>query len=304
MKKKILFILMSVLVFSLTLTGCSTSEKTTETNTTIKEVKTDEVKDSEEITGTDNKDMVKDDEEKETPVKNTILEKGTMVLGLDDSFPPMGFRDDKGEIVGFDIDLAREATKRMGIELDIKPIDWATKVLVLNKGEIDVIWNGFTADDERRKQVDFTDPYLANKQILVVSSASDIAKKSDLKGKILGLQSGSTSQDALEKDQDTMNSLKDIKKYSDNVKALLDLKIGRVDSVLVDEVVGRYYVAKKPGDYVILEENFGEEEYAVGVRKGEEAFLAKLNQTLKEIREDGTEAKISEKWFGEDITNK
>lgn len=270
MKKKILFILMSVLIFSIA-TGCAKKEENT--NVEVEE-------------------------------KNTILEKGTMVLGLDDSFPPMGFRDDSGEIVGFDIDLAREATKRMGLELEIKPIDWSTKVLVLNKGEIDVIWNGFTADDERRKQVDFTDPYLKNKQILVVGAKSDIAKKVDLSGKVLGLQSGSTSQGALEKDEATEKSLKEIKKYSDNVKALLDLKIGRVDAVLVDEVVGRYYVAKQPEDYVILEENFGEEEYAVGVRKGEGEFLEKLNQTLKEIREDGTEAEISKKWFGEDITDK
>lgn len=289
MKKKILFILMSVLVFSLALTGCSNTEKNTDTG--VNEEKTDKTEE------TDNSD-------KETPVNNTILEKGTMVLGLDDSFPPMGFRDDKGDVVGFDIDLAREATKRMGIELDIKPIDWSAKVLVLNKGDIDVIWNGFTADDERRTQVDFTDPYLLNKQILVVAESSDITDKSGLSGKILGLQSGSTSQDALAKDPETEKSLKEVKKYSDNVKALLDLKIGRVDAVLVDEVVGRYYISKKPGDYKILTEDFGVEEYAVGVRKGEEEFLTKLNQTLKEIREDGTEAKISEKWFGEDITIK
>lgn len=295
MKKKILFVLMSVLVFSIALTGCN-SEKQTEEDTTVNEKKQVEDK-------TDETADTKDTKENNNS-KNTILEKGTLILGLDDNFPPMGFRDDSGEIVGFDIDLAREATKRMGLELELKPIDWASKVLVLNKGDIDVIWNGFTADDERRKQVDFTDAYLQNKQILVVAGDSDMAKKSDLEDKILGLQSGSTSQDALEKDTETEDSLKEVRKYADNVKALLDLKIGRVDAVLVDEVVGRYYVAKKPGDYKILEENFGEEEYAVGVRKGEDEFLKKLNETLKEIKADGTEAEISQKWFGEDIITK
>lgn len=285
MKKKILFVLASVLVFSLVLAGCN-SEKPQDNDTGISKENEEKPNDKEEIS------------------KNTILPKGKFVLGLDDSFPPMGFRDESGNIVGFDIDLATEAAKRMGLKLELKPIDWASKILVLDKGDIDVIWNAFTADDERRKQVNFTETYLKNKQIVVVAKNSKIEEKSELKDKILGLQSGSTSQGALEKDKETMDSLKEVRKYSDNVKALLDLKIGRVDAVLVDEVVGRYYVAQKPDDYKILKEHFGEEEYAVGVRKGEDEFLEKLNKTLKEIREDGTEAEISKKWFGEDITGK
>lgn len=283
MKKKLLFLLVSVLVFSMVLTGCNGDKK---------EVEDKEVKE-------ENTDAVKEGDS-----NDTIIAKGKFVLGLDDSFPPMGFRDEEGNIVGFDIDLANEAAKRMGLELELKPIDWDSKVLVLNKGDIDVIWNGFTADEERRQQVNFTDAYLENKQIVVVAGDSSIKDKSELSGKILGLQSGSTSQDALEKDKAVEDSLKEVRKYSDNVKALLDLKIGRVDAVLVDEVVGRYYVGQKPGDYKILEEHFGQEEYAVGVRKGENEFLKKLNQTLKEIREDGTEAEISKKWFGEDIITK
>lgn len=284
MKKRLLLLLASILVFSLALTGCSSSGENEET------VKNEEVK-------TDGENGTSEEEG-----KDTIMDKGTLIMGLDDSFPPMGFRDDDGEIVGFDIDLAREAAKRMGLELELKPVDWASKVLVLNKGDIDVIWNGFTANDERREQVNFTEPYLANKQILVVQNDSEIENKSDLEGKILGLQSGSTSQEALESEKDIENSLGEVKKYADNVKALLDLNIGRVDAVLVDEVVGKYYVAKKPEDYKILKEDFGKEEYAVGVRKGENEFLEKLNEVLEEIREDGTEAEISEKWFGEDIT--
>ena len=287
MKKKILFVLASVLVFSFVLAGCNSEKQNGVDSEINKEV---------------NKEVEPADDQEES--KDTIIAKGKFVLGLDDSFPPMGFRDEAGNIVGFDIDLANEVAKRMNLEIELKPIDWDSKILVLDKGDIDVIWNAFTASDERRKQVNFTDTYLKNKQIIVVAGDSKIEDKSGLKDKVLGLQSGSTSQDALDKDVDVLSSLKDVKKYSDNVKALLDLKIGRVDAVLVDEVVGRYYVSKKPGDYKILEEHFGEEEYAVGVRKGENEFLEKLNQTLKEIREDGTEAEISKKWFGEDITGK
>ena len=295
MKKKILFIMMSVLILSLVLVGCSSDNKTDKdvnVEVNVNEENKDEVTD---------KDVTTDADEESA---DTIMAKGKLVMGLDDGFPPMGFKDDKGDIVGFDIDLAREATKRMGLELELKSIDWNSKALLINKGDIDVIWNGFTADEERRKQVNFTDAYLQNKQILVVASDSTITNKSELKDKIVGLQLGSTSQQALEKDQATKDSLKEVRDYSDNVKALLDLKIGRVDAVLVDEVVGRYYTSQKPGDYKILEEHFGEEEYVVGVRKGETEFLEKLNQTLKEIKEDGTEAEISKKWFDEDITNK
>lgn len=286
MKKKLLLMIISVFVFSLALTACGSEDK----NETVNEENQDQA--------TDETDNSEENEES----KNTILGKGKFVMGLDDSFPPMGFRDENGEIVGFDIDLAKEAAKRMGLELETKAIDWNSNILVLNKGDIDVIWNGFTADEDRRKKVNFTDAYLENKQILVVAKDSEIETKSQLEGKILGLQLGSTSQKALEKDKETLDSIGEVRDYSDNVKALLDLKIGRVDAVLVDEVVGRYYVSKQADDYKVLKEHFGEEEYAVGVRKGEDEFLAKLNQALKEIREDGTEAEISKKWFGEDIT--
>ena len=284
MKKKLLLMIVSVFVFSLALTACGSEDKNVN-------------EENQDVTTEDNDNNGENEES-----KNTILDKGKFIMGLDDSFPPMGFRDENGEIVGFDIDLAEEAAKRMGLELETKAIDWNSNILVLNKGDIDVIWNGFTADEDRRKKVNFTDTYLQNKQILVVAKDSEIESKSDLEGKILGLQLGSTSSKALEKDKATSDSLGEVRDYSDNVKALMDLKIGRVDAVLVDEVVGRYYVSKQPDDYKVLKEHFGEEEYAVGVRKGEDEFLTKLNEALKEIREDGTEAEISKKWFGEDIT--
>ncbi len=295
MKKKILFIMMSVLMLSLALVGCSSDDKADKdanVDVNVNEENKDEATD---------KDVTTDKVEEST---DTIMAKGKLVMGLDDGFPPMGFKDDKGEIVGFDIDLAREATKRMGLELELKSIDWNSKALLINKGDIDVIWNGFTASEDRRKQMNFTDAYLQNKQILVVAGDSTITNKSELKDKVLGLQLGSTSQQALDKDKATKDSLKEVRDYSDNVKALLDLKIGRVDAVLVDEVVGKYYKSQKPEDYKILEDDFGEEEYVIGVRKGEAEFLEKLNQTLKEIKEDGTEAEISKKWFNEDITAK
>ncbi len=230
-----------------------------------------------------------------------IQDKGTIVLGLDDSFPPMGFRDESGEIVGFDIDLAKEVAGKLGVKLELQPIDWDAKVLSLNNKDIDLIWNGLTITDERKEKVEFTDPYLANSQIIIVDVDSDIDTKSDLKDKIIGVQLSSSGQDAVTADEDTTASLKELRKYATYPEALLDLKAGRTDAVVIDEVVGRYYISKKPGEYKVATEDFGAEEYGIGFRKGEVELVEEVNKILKEMKEDGTSAEISEKWFGEDI---
>ncbi|NLY44140.1 MAG: amino acid ABC transporter substrate-binding protein [Clostridiaceae bacterium] len=232
----------------------------------------------------------------------TIKKAGKIVIGLDDSFPPMGFRDENNEIVGFDIDMAKEAAKRIGVEPVFQPIDWNSKELELQGKKIDLIWNGLTITEERKKQMAFTEPYLENRQIIVVKAGSDIKTKKDLAGKVVGLQEGSSSLQALEKDEETLNSLKEEpRQYSNNNEALLDLSIGRIDAVVVDEVVGRYYISKKPGEYEILEEHFGSEEYGVGLRLEDKALLNELQRILNEMKKDGTSAKISQKWFGEDV---
>ena len=223
------------------------------------------------------------------------------VVGLDDNFPPMGFRDDKNNIVGFDIDMAKEAAKRSGLEVEFKPIDWNSKEAELNGKRVDVLWNGLTITDSRKQNIAFTKPYMENRQIIVVNADSTIKGKADLAGKVIGVQDGSSSIEALEKDEATMKSFKELKKYGDNVAALMDLKAGRVDAVVVDEVVGRYYITKKAGEYAVLEDNFGSEEYGVGLRKDDKELLEKLQKALDEMKKDGTSATISKKWFGAEI---
>jgi polar amino acid transport system substrate-binding protein len=230
-----------------------------------------------------------------------IKKKGSFVLGLDDSFPPMGFRDQSGDIVGFDIDLAKEAAKRIGVTVELKPVAWDGIILSLNKKDIDVIWNGLTITDKRKEQISFSSPYLENRQIIVVKDNSKITDKKGLSGKTVGLQQGSSSEEALNSDQETVKSLKEIRKFPDNVVALMDLAAGRVDAVVVDEVVGRYYISKKPGTYKVLSEDFGRESYGVGLRQSDKTFLAELDKALDEMKKDGTGALISKKWFGEDI---
>lgn len=220
-----------------------------------------------------------------------------LVIGLDDNFPPMGFRDDKGELVGYDIDMAREATKRMGIEAEFKPIDWSAKEAELKGKRVDALWNGMTITEERKKNVAFTKPYMVNHQIIIVTSQSPVQKKADLAGKVVGVQDGSSAVDAIAKDEAVSKSLKELKTFGDNVTALLDLSTGRLDAVVVDEVVGRYYTSKKPGEYRILEEHLGAEEYGVGLRQEDTALLGKLDEVLDAMRADGTAKTIYGKWF-------
>jgi len=227
-----------------------------------------------------------------------------IVIGLDDNFPPMGFRNDKNELVGFDIDLAKEAGKRLGVEVSFKPIDWNAKEAELNGKRIDVLWNGLTITEERKANILFTKPYLENRQIVIVTDKSPIKTKAQLAGKVVGVQDGSSAVDAVQKDAATAKSIKELKKFGDNVAALMDLSAGRLDALVVDEIVGRYYTAKKPGEYRVLEDNFGTEDYGVGTRKDDTELATKLDKALDAMKADGAAAKISTDWFGKDIVKK
>jgi polar amino acid transport system substrate-binding protein len=212
----------------------------------------------------------------------------------------MGFRNEKNELVGFDIDLAREVAKRLGIEVEFKPIDWSAKEAELNGKRVDALWNGLTITEQRKQNIAFTTPYMENHQIIVVNADSSIQAKADLAGRVVGIQDGSSAVDAVLEDP-VAGSIKELKKFGDNVTALMDLTTGRLEAVVLDEVVGRYYTAKKPGQYRVLEDNFGTEEYGVGVRKDDTELLARLQQAMDDMKRDGSAARISNEWFGADI---
>lgn len=176
-----------------------------------------------------------------------IQEKGYFIVGLDASYPPMGFVDDNNEIVGFDIDLAKEVATLLGVEVRFQPIDWDAKELELSSGNIDCIWNGMTITDERIENMYFTKAYLANEQIIVVKDGSGITDKASLSGKTVGTQAGSSSVDALDAAPEVTATFKELVTYADFVAALEDLKIGRIDAVVIDSVVGYYILAQQAG---------------------------------------------------------
>ena len=171
-----------------------------------------------------------------------IMNNGKLILGLDETFPPMGFRDDKGEIVGFDIDLAKEVCTRLGVELVLQPISWDAKELELSSKSIDCIWNGMSITEERTAAMNITKPYIANRQVVTVAADSGIADKAGLAGKIVATQSGSAALDAINAATDVVSTFSKVAEYASYDDAYLDLKAGSVDALVIDEVYIRYVI--------------------------------------------------------------
>lgn len=229
--------------------------------------------------------------------------KKAIVVGLDDNFPPMGFKDEKNDIVGFDIDMAKEAAKRLGREVVFKAIDWSSKEAELKSGRIDVLWNGLNITEKRKANMLFSDPYMDCKQLIFVPAGSPIQGEADLTGKVVGTQSASTADENLDADPALTSALKEVKRYPDYISALMDLQNGRVDAVIADEIVGRYYMEKNPGKFVALETPVGPiGVFGIAYRKDDAALKDALQEVLREMKQDGTSAKISERWFGKDLT--
>lgn len=236
-----------------------------------------------------------------TADKNT-LDKEELILGFDDTFVPMGFKDSNGEYTGFDIELAKAVSEKLGKKIVFQPIDWTMKESELNNKNIDFIWNGFSITEDRKEKVAFSKPYLKNRQVIITLNNSTIKNKEDLKGKIVGAQDQSSAVDAI---GDYKSNFKELVTFSTNDEALRDLEAGRLEAVVADEVLSRYYINLKGEEkYNVLDEDFGEEEYAIGMRKGDEKLLEAINKAYDEVVAEGKASEISKKWFGEDIVVK
>lgn len=224
-----------------------------------------------------------------------------IVIGLDDSFPPMGFRDEKNQIVGFDIDMAKEAAKRLGMQVEFKAIDWSSKESELNGKRVDCLWNGMNITEERKKNVLFSEPYMDARQVLFVPKNSPIKGVKDLEGKVIGVQNASTADEKII-ERGWQGKYKEIRKYGDFIEAFMDLEAGRLDAIVGDEIVGRFYLSKKPDAFVVLEEDFCEcGTFGIAFRKTDTELRNKVQAVMDEMKKDGSGAKISEKWFGKNL---
>lgn len=226
---------------------------------------------------------------------------GTLIVGFDQDFPPMGFVGDNGEYTGFDLDLAKEVASRLGLEYKAQPIAWDSKDMELESGNIDCIWNGFTITG-REDDYTWTTPYMANKQVFVVANDSDIKSQADLAGKVVEVQVDSSAEAALKENQDLANTFGQLLTTPDYNTAFMDLEQGAVDAVAMDVIVAGYQIKQRNADFKILDDSLSEEEYGIGFKKGNTELRDKVQGALEEMAADGTLAKISDEWFGEDVT--
>ena len=228
-------------------------------------------------------------------------EGGTLIVGFDQDFPPMGFLGDNGEYTGFDLELAQEAAKRLGLEYKAQPIAWDAKDMELESGNIDCIWNGFTMTG-REDDYTWTKPYMANTQVSVVRNDSGIEGKDGLAGKVVECQADSSAEAALKEDPDLTSTFGQLLTTADYNTAFMDLEQGSVDAIAMDVIVAGYQIKQRNADFTILDDSLSAEEYGVGFKKGNTELRDKVQATLEDMAKDGTMKEISEKWFGEDVT--
>ena len=272
MKKRLALILALAMMATTVLAGCGSKEDTSDAYEGAK------TEDAQEVDG-DNDDT-------------------TFVVGFDAAFPPYGYKDDNGEYVGFDLDLAQEVCDRNGWELVKQPIDWDSKDMEIESGTIDCIWNGFTMNG-REDDYTWSEAYIDNKQVVVVRTDSGIESFDDLAGKLVEVQTDSSALAALQEDQkalaDTFGNLTEIAEYN---TAFMDLESGACDAIAMDIGVAYYQINSREnsGDYKILDEEISSEQYGIGFKKGNTELRDKVQATLDEMAADGTIEEIAEKY--------
>ena len=225
--------------------------------------------------------------------------KKEFVVGFDAAFPPYGYMDDNGEYVGFDLDLAAEVCERRGWKLTKMPIDWDSKDMELEAGNISCIWNGFTMTEDRLDDYAWSDPYVDNSQVFVVAVKSGITDFAGLSGKVVAVQTASSALEALESDdcKDLKSSFKSLEEIPDYNQAFMNLEAGSVDAIAMDVGVANYQIESRGNDkYMILDEDIISEQYGIGFAKDNEKLRDQVQETLNEMANDGTVAEIAKKW--------
>jgi len=230
-----------------------------------------------------------------------VLEDNEFTVGFDAEFPPYGYKNEDGEYVGFDLDLAAEVCKRNGWKLKKQPIDWDSKDMELSTGAIDCIWNGFTMNG-REELYTWSVPYVDNSQVVIVKKNSDIKKLSDLAGKVVAVQADSsalaafTGDDASEENKALAKSFTELQEVPDYNSAFMNLEVGAVDAICLDIGVASYEIAVRDDKFAMLEEQVSTEQYGVGFNLGNTQLRDVVQNTLFEMLEDGTFEAIAKEW--------
>ena len=238
--------------------------------------------------------------EKEASGSAVQTASGKFTVGFDQEFPPMGFVGADGQYTGYDLALASEVAKRLGLEFVAQPINWDAKDMELESGNIDCIWNGFTMQG-REDAYSWVGPYMANNQVFVVNADAEIKTLADLAGKAVEVQKDSSGLAALNEEANAAlrGSFGTLTEVADYNTALMDLESGAADAVCMDSVVAGYQIISSGKNMRILDEKLSAEEYGIGFKKGEDALAAAVKEALLEMKADGIVEDISKEWFGD-----
>lgn len=230
-----------------------------------------------------------------------IQAKGELVIGLDDTFAPMGFHDVDGSLVGFDIDLATAVCEKLGVTATFQPIVWEAKEMELSTGKIDCIWNGMSITPERQEAMSLSNAYLHNKMIVMTNTGISIASKEDMANYNIGIQASSGALAAVMADPVYAVIESKIVEYPTYDEAILDMGTGRIDCIVIDEVYGNYKNTQLGGKFGTASFDFGDDLFAIGFRKSDTELTEAVNNAIAELVANATAAEISIKWFGEDV---
>jgi polar amino acid transport system substrate-binding protein len=220
------------------------------------------------------------------------------VVGTDAAYAPFESQNEKGEIVGFDIEVVQAIAKKAGIEVKFVNTPWEGIFNALGQGDRDMVVSAVTITDERKGTMDFTDPYFDAQQLIAVKENSKVAKFADLKKLKVGVQTGTTGDEAVTKLLGKTSTA--IKRFESTPLALKELESGGVDAVVADNGVVIHYVANNPGGNfkTVADKEFVPEQYGIAVKKGNAELLGKLNKGLADIKADGSYNTIYAKYFG------
>ena len=222
----------------------------------------------------------------------TTVEAGKLTMATNAAFPPYEMTTDAGAFEGIDIDTAQAIADKLGLELQIDDMDFDAALLSVQQGKADIAMAGVTVTDERKNVMDFSDSYATGIQSIIVPEGSDIASPDDLAGKMIGTQRGTTGYIYCSDDFGDDN----VVAYDDGLTAVQALNNGQVDAVVIDNAPAKEFVAANPG-LVLLDTSYAEEDYAIGMAKGNTALEDAVNAALEELKADGTLQSIVDKYI-------
>lgn len=283
MKKILLFALSTIVTASL-FTGCSKSANSS----------------SSSISSEDILNSIKKNDSIAAALPDRVKSAGKITFGLDDAYPPMEYRDEKNALVGFDIDFGNAIAKKLGVKAEFVPTAWDGILPSLKSSKFDAILSALSITDKRKEEIGFSEPYIMGGPIIITKKDNTTIKKTDdLKGKIVGVQLGSTGDNAVS----SLSGVKEVKKYDKIPQALLDLTAGRLEAVVADDQVGRYYIGLDASKYSVAGK-LNDEPFGIGFRKEDKTLNDTVQKAINDLKADGTLSKISMKWFNTDYYKK